>query len=146
MKKKICRWIVFVITLLLAWGAGGICLASEYIAKGGEDCAKAAESCGCVCDGQQMATMNKIADPKAPLAAGQKLVCLSEDEVDQALKYLEKRKKELDYGTGEFTKIFGDWSNLKDKPVRIEYIPDEQYPYGIRFTEVLEYAELGKGL
>lgn len=140
MKWKIV--LALVITVLFCSLMGGLSFAGEYIAKGGEDCAKAAKNCKCICNGDEFAKMNKITDPMAPLAAGQKLICLTKDEVEIAKKWCENKHKSLEHGTGDYSKNFSALNNLKAK--RIEYNINDPVPYGIYYTEVLEYANKGK--
>ena len=137
MKWKVI--LALVIAILFCWLMGGLSFAGEYTAKGGEDCAKAAKNCKCICNSDELAKMNKITDPKAKLIAGQKLICLTEKEVEAAKKWCENKHKEFEYGTGEYSKNFADLNNLRAK--RIEYNTDDPVPYGIYFTEVLEYAK-----
>ena len=85
--------------------------------------------------------MNKLKDIKDadPVAAGTKILFLSKEEMEDALKWCEQRKKEVSYGTGEYSKYYAALTSLKSK--RIEYCADDPYPYGVRFTEVIEYAK-----
>jgi len=112
--------------------------AGEYVAKQGDTWAKVAKATGNTV--KQLGLMNKVKDPKDsdPVPAGKKIVTLSKDDIENALKWCEKRHKELSYGTGEYSKNFSAMSNLKAN--RIEYAADDPVPYGIVFTEVLEYA------
>ena len=118
--------------------------AGEYVAKQGDTWAKVAKATGNTV--KQLGLMNKIKDPKDadPVPAGKKLVTLSKDEIETALKWCEKHHKELLHGTGDYSKNFSALNNLKSN--RIEYSPDDPVPYGIRFTEVLEYAKSWQGI
>ena len=130
----------FICALLISSSMVG---AGEYVAKQGDTWAKVAKATGNTV--KQLGLMNKIKDPKDadPVPAGKKIVTLSKDDIENALKWCEKRHKELSYGTGEFTKNFSAINNLKAN--RFEYSPDDPVPYGIRFTEVLEYSKSLQG-
>ena len=60
--------------------------AGEYVAKQGDTWAKVAKATGNTV--KQLGLMNKIKDPKDadPVPAGKKIVTLSKDEVENALK------------------------------------------------------------
>jgi len=130
--------LVFVFMCFLSFSSG-IAVAGEYVAKQGDTWAKVAKATGNKVD--ELAKMNKVKDIKDsdPVSTGQKVIFLGKDDIDDAKQWCEKRHKELDYGTGEYSKNFAALNNLKAK--RFEYSPDDPYPYGIRFTEVFEYAE-----
>jgi hypothetical protein len=117
--------------------------AGEYVAKQGDTWAKVAKATGHTV--KQLGLMNKIKEPKDsdPVPAGKKIITLSKEDIECAVKCCEKRHKEFSYGTGEYSKNFAALTNLKAK--RFEYSPDDPYPYGIRFTEVLEYAKSWRG-
>ena len=134
-------WVFTCIGALLLSSSRAV--AGEYVAKQGDTWAKVAKATRNTV--KQLGLMNKVKDPKDsdPVPAGKKIVTLSKDDIENALKWYEKRHKELSYGTGEYSKNFSAMTNLKAN--RFEYSPDDPYPYGIRFTEVLEYAKSWQG-
>ena len=136
--KGILLTFVFVCALSIS---SGVAVAGEYVAKQGDTWAKVSKETGNTVS--ELAKMNKldVCKESDSVPAGKKIICLSKDEIEDALKYLAKRKGELSYGTGEYSKIFADWNNLKDREIRVEYSPDDPYPYGTRFTEIIKYAE-----
>lgn len=142
MYKGILLNFVFICALSVS---SGVAVCGEYVAKQGDTWAKVAKETGNTVN--DLAKMNKLKDLKDSdsVPAGQNVTFLSKDEIQDALKYLVKRKGELSYGTGEYSKIFADWNNLKDKEIRVEYSPDDPYPYGTRFTDIIKYAETWRG-
>lgn len=142
MRACVTILLVFVVVCTLSISSG-MAVAGEYVAKQGDTWAKAAKATGNTVS--ELAKMNKVKAPKDsdPVPAGQKIVFLSKDDVECALQWCEKRRGALSYGTGEFTKVLQALTDLKNK--RIEYSPDDPYPYGIRFTDVLEYAKAWRG-
>ena len=127
---------VFVCALSIS---SGVVVAGEYVAKQGDTWAKVTKVTGNTVN--ELAKMNKLKDIKDSdsISAGKKIIFLCKKDVECALKWCEKRHKELSYGTGEYSKNFSAMTNLKAN--RIEYAADDPVPYGIRFTEVLEYAK-----
>ena len=129
--------ILFFSIVLMMWA--GSARAAEYIAKEGDTWAKVCKATGNTV--QQLAKMNKITEPKDsdPVAAGQKIVYLSSDDIECARKYCKKRLGEVSYGTGDYMKLISAKANLQGE--RFEYSAEARYPYGIRFNEVIELAD-----
>jgi LysM repeat protein len=128
--------LVFVCVLLVS---SSMAIAGEHVAKQGDTWAKVAKATGNTVE--QLGKMNKIKNPKDsdPVPAGKKIIFLGKDDLDCAKKWCEKRYKELPYGEGDYAKIYSALQDIKNN--RIEYSPDDPYPFGTRFTIILGYAE-----
>ena len=129
--------VLIVLSLLLMFV--GTIGAAEYVAKNGDTWAKVSKSTETTV--QQLAKMNKINEPKDSdlVTAGYKVTYLSKDDIGCAQKWVKKRLEEINYGEGGYNRMLSAKANLLGE--RFEYSPDTKYPYGIRFTEVLELAD-----
>jgi len=138
--KGILLIFVFVCALSIS---SGVVVAGEYVAKQGDTWAKVAKTTGNTVN--ELAKMNKLKDIKDADAvpAGKKIIFLCKKEIENALKYCNKHHKDLEHGTGDYSKNFSAMNNLRAN--RIEYAADDPVPYGILFTDVLEYAKLWEG-
>ena len=137
---KRCKGVLLTFVILFAFSIFSVvAVAGEYVAKQGDTWAKVAKETGNSVN--ELAKMNKLKDIKDSDAvpAGQKIIFLGKKDIEDALKWAEQEKKRVSYGTGEYSTYMQAYTNLKSK--RIEYSPDDPYPYGIRFTQALEYAK-----
>ena len=138
--KGILLIFVFVCALSIS---SGVVVAGEYVAKQGDTWDKVAKTTGNTVN--ELAKMNKLKDIKDTdsVPAGKKIIFLGKNDIENALKWCNKHHKELEHGTGDYSKNFSALSNLRSN--RIEYSADDPVPYGIRFTDVLEYAKRWQG-